>query len=174
MSRATVKTALAAWIAPPIVTGVNLVRTAFPTFIDGGSFIADPGLGTGAVVVLHITADHEERVAMGGPASGYKRIHYDLDLHIFHLSYLTDSETQDASELADAAFDETVEALKVRLRADRTWGTGANATSGGFAPGIFQAGEEQLSGRYGIPGLVGGALATWAVITTTVSEFIQS
>lgn len=82
------------------------------------------GRGMGAYMIVEVPSDVERREALGGATSGIKRIVYKTVLHVFHLAHKAHSED------AERDVDELAEAIKDRIRADRTLG-GA----------VFQAGE---------------------------------
>ncbi len=162
MSRATVRAAIANYLAPPAVAGLNKVFTATPKRVEGTWFRYGQPAGTqsGAVAVINLTSDREERIALGGEHSGKKWIHYEISLDIYSHSVHRHSED------AMADFDTVIENIKARLRADRRLG---NDTV------IFESGERYLDGEYGEPRVLNdGATEIWGTIRFEVSEVITS
>lgn len=159
MSRGTARAGTAAWLGSGQVAGLNAVYTSFPKRLDGQAFTAGqpPGTASGAVAVVFIAGEVESRLAIGGEHGGWKRIDYTIQVHIFHRS------TEPDAQAAMDSFDGVVEALKVRLRADRTMG------------GVFwQEGELRLSGEYGEPQLLAQTTETWGQITFEATEMVAT
>jgi len=158
MSRATARSGLAAFLTNA-VTGINTVYTTFPNpqDIPGDAFFNGQPAGTasGAVLVVFIADEVEERIAMGGQ----KRIDYTVELHLFHRSTGT-------ADDAMAHFDGVVEALKVLLRGSTT---SADHTLGGT---FWQAYETPITTQYGIPAANGALTETWAVVNVTATEML--
>jgi hypothetical protein len=127
ISRAEVRSALATFFSPPAVAGLNKVYRAEPKVIQGQDFFAGAatGVGTGAVGVVHIEKESESRRALGGATSGKKRIDYEVAMILRFRSDLT------SGTAAMDAYDTMVENFKVKLRSDRTIGSGV----------VFSAGE---------------------------------
>lgn len=128
MSRAEVRSAVANFFAPPAVAGLNTVYRSEPKIIQGQDFFAGAaaGIGTGAVGVVHIERESEQRRALGGATSGKKRIDYDVAMIIRFRSDLV------SGTAAMDAYDTMIDGIKTRLRSDRQ----LNA-----AGTIFSAGE---------------------------------
>lgn len=162
MSRATVRGAVAAFFAPPAVAGLNTLYTAPPKRIPGPAFREGQPAGTpsGAVGVVHIVSETEERIAIGGEHSGKKWVHYTVELQVFQHSI------HQHSEDAMADFDAVIDAVKTRLRSDRRlddW------------PVIFEAGERSLVGVYGEPRVVqDGSTEIWGAVQFEVSEVLTT
>lgn len=84
------------------------------------------GRGMGAAMIVEIPHDKEHRLAFAGKTGGIKGIDYDVVLAGFHLAHM------DHAEDAGKDVDLLIEAIKDRIRADRTLG------------GIcYQAGEDE-------------------------------
>lgn len=166
MSRATIRAAMVAWLAPPNSPGINTVYRGFPKLIPGPAFFdaTQPGLQAGCVAVVNIVGETEQRIAMGGPTSGKKRIDYIVEFQLKFRYAKPASTGGDMGLDATDAFDQIVDGLKARIRLDRTAASSA----------IWQWGEGSLDGRYGelledIDGLV-----CWASISTTVTEWLTT
>lgn len=129
MSRATARAAVTAWISPPNVAGLNTVYASWPKLGLEQMFASTtPGVTTGAVAIVGILSSSEERIAIGGATSGWKRVRHTVDLDVWFRSVGTDGVA------AQQAFDTTLDALNARLRADRTLGDATvwQALEGGF------------------------------------------
>lgn len=166
MSRATIRAALAAWLAPPNVAGINTVYRAMPRIIPGQAFFPAiaAGTGMGCVAMINIVAEAEARKAIGGANSGWKRVDYVVEIQLFFRSNKPAALNSDGALEAMDAFDAIVNALKVRIRADRT----ANSSA------VWQWGEAELSGRYGEMKETPQGLEQWAAIRTAVTEWIAT
>jgi hypothetical protein len=162
MSRATIRAAVASFFAPPAVTGLNTIYTSYPKRIPGGDFRAGQPSGTksGAVGVVHIINEREDRIAIGGATSGKKWVHYTVELQVFCHSIEVHSED------AMAFFDTVIDGVKDHLRADRWLND---------YPIIFEAGERALIGRYGDPKVLNdGASEIWGSVEFEVSEVLTT
>lgn len=160
MSRAVIRAALAAYIAPPNIAGLNKVYTSQPKIIQGPEFF-QPGLtgfASGAVASVFIEREVELRKALGGATSGKKRINYDIAILIQFRS------TKPRSEDAMDDYDALIERLKVRIRTDRTLGS----------PSIFQAGEAELEVISDLPKLSNDETMIFSALRMDIAEFITS
>lgn len=162
MSRATVRTAVQAFLAPPNIVGLNTVYRARPKLTQGTDYHMSDGPGFGALGIIHIPKSIEERIALGGPTSGKKQVIYMIALEVLFQSVLPKAE--DGYD----AHDQLVDAIITRIRSDRTFGTAGTP--------IWQAGE----GVAGIdvdlaePKLTPQALSLDAVIRFDVVEQVTS
>lgn len=162
MSRQTVRAAVVAYFSPPRVFGLNHVFPSMPKRIEGHWFRYGLPAGTpsGAVGIVHIIGESEDRIAIGGEHDGKKWVHYDVSLELYQHS------VQRLSEDAMADFDVLVDNVKAALRADRRldeW------------PVIFEAGEKYLLGEYGEPKVLGdGSTEIWGAVRFEVSEVISA
>lgn len=162
MSRATVRAAIRDYFIPPTVPGLNTIYTAAPKRIEGTAFRAGQPAGTesGAVGVIHLVDEWEERIAIGGEHSGKKWVHYTVEMQIFLHS------VRRRSEQAMDDFDEVVDNFKAALRADRRlndW------------PIVFEAGEKSLEGEYGEPRVLqDGSTEIWGAVRFEVSEILTT
>lgn len=162
MSRATVRSAVLAYFAPPRVNGLNKVFSSMPKRIEGHWFRYGQSAGTpsGAVGIVHIAGESEERIAIGGETDGWKWVHYDVQLDLYQHS------VHPLSEDAMTDFDTLVDAVKDALRADRRLSD---------YPVIFEAGEKYLLGEYGEPKVLGdGSTEVWGTVRFEVSEVIAA
>lgn len=162
MSRATVRAGVASWLTGR-VPGINTVYRSFPRVIPAPSFVAgQTGARYGAVASVHILSDAEARIALGGANAGWKRLDYQIEIQLF-FRWTGPAVTGDGGLEASDAFDTIVDALKARIRADRT--------AGGT---VWQWGEKRLTGRYGELVERGDALELWAGIVTEVTEMLPT
>lgn len=163
MSRSTVRAAMAAWLVPQQLPGINTVYRGFPTIIPGGAFFpAVPGGGAGAVVVINVSSAREQRIAIGGAHGGQKRVDYVVEFHLFYRSTRKAPLGGDAGLDMTDDFDQLIDALKTRIRADRTAESAA----------IWQWGEGELSDQIGEPRQTGHGLEQWGKVRTQVTEWL--
>lgn len=169
MSRSTVRQAIATWLAPPAVAGINRVYTSHPALMTG-FYGTSPGTTGGAVLAIHLAADTETRLAVGGPHSGKKRVDYSVELHVYFRSMaVAATDGSDPGEMAADALDTIIGNLKDRIRADRQAGTGYPAGA------VWQWGEANFTGQYGELSQDGdGACSLWAVVKTDATEFLTT
>jgi len=172
MSRATVRAAVASYLAPATshISFLSNVYSHPAKFTPEGDFFEgqDPGHTTGAVLFLYIGRQHETRAALGGPHHGRKVIEYDLMMDCFIRSMAPQSETAGAD--SDTFLDEMV----AYIRADRNAGNPSV---------IFQWGEGSFPGSPDIevdalyPRTLKGSgqvSQVYATIRTKVVEIIDS
>lgn len=165
MSRATIRDAIIDYFAPAgvsSITGVANIFRSWPRIVQPEQII-QAGAKAGAVAVVVLERDFEERVALGGATSGKKRITYQCRLDVKFRAVFDEDES---GEKAMDAFDLVIDAIKAKLRTDRTLA----------APSVvFQAGEEPLmEGEYGDPVLDGETIEIWGGVRFIVSEWITS
>lgn len=131
MGRRTVRTAVASYMGSG-VAGLNQVTRAKPRNVKPGSYGISTTRRFGAIGWLYIEGEHEHR--MSSPVvAGKKQVTYMVGLRVDFRSELSDTET------GIDAYDDIIEAIKAKLRADPTLGTGPNGV-------VFQAGEGDLAG----------------------------
>lgn len=162
MSRATVRSAVLNYFEPPTVAGLNKLFSAHPKRIEGTWFRFGQPAGTesGAVGVVHIVGEYEERIAIGGEHSGKKWVHYTVELQVFLHSVHRHSED------AMNDFDAVIDGVKAALRADRRLDD---------YPVIFEAGEKALEGEYGEPRVLqDGSTEIWGAVRFEVSEILTT
>ena len=162
MSRATVRNAVVQFFSPPNVHGLNKIYLSQPKRITGTDFHGGRPSGdlNGAVGVVHIMSETEERVGVGGEHSGKKWVHYQVQFQV-----LTNSREQ-LSENSMVFFDSVIDAVKDRLRSNRRLDD---------YPVIFEAGERELIGEYTDPVLLeDGSTEIWGAVTFEVSEFLTT
>ena len=115
---------------PSLVSGVATVFSGFNTNTDYADFGAGlpQGAKNGALIQVALPGpDTEVREAMGGATDGWKRITYRTMIRVFGRSI------EEHVEIAQSVFDDVIEAIKARIRQDRTLGGQ-----------VFQAGEGQF------------------------------
>jgi hypothetical protein len=162
MSRQEVRTAVATWVADAAITNLNQVFTSHPKRINFEQN-APVGSATRAAGRVVIQGETEERIAVGGPYNGWKRIDYDVIFQLFIHSM------QNYSQDAMDDFDAIVDAVKARLRL----GEHRLGMSNGSV--IWQAAEPGITVQYGEPKTnAGGATELWAGIEFTVTQMIQA
>lgn len=162
MSRATVRSAVATFFAPTAVAGLNSIYTSFPKRVPGNAFREGQPAGTksGAVGVVHILSEREDRIAIGGAHSGKKWVHYTVELQVYCHSIETHAEA------AMDFFDSVIDGVKAHLRSDRWLND---------YPIIFEAGEKELAGYYGEPRVLNdGASEIWGAVRFEVSEILTT
>ena len=116
-----------------------------------------------AAGVVFINGEREERIALGGESSGWKKITYDVTFQIFLHSM------ENYSQDAMTAFDAIVDSVKAQLRA------GGHRLNKPDGTQIWQAAEPEISVDYGEPVTNdGGATEIWAGINFNVLEMIQA
>ena len=159
--RVGVRDTLAKYISNPPVSGLNQVFTSFPKRINF-QINAQPGQMTRSACVVFIAAERENRLAIGGAYSGWKRVDYTVILQLYVHSLHTDS--QDA--MAD--FDILIDNIKERLRADHNFGDPTGVL-------VWQGAEPVILGRYGEPATnQEGATDIFAELEFDVTEMIQA
>jgi hypothetical protein len=173
MGRAFVRQTVAAFFAPPAVPGLYTVYRAEPKNIPGPAFFdgAPAGTASGAVAFPHIESQIEQRIAMGGPTSGWKMVPYDVALVVRFKSNRQESE--DAVDDWDTILENIVD----RLRSDRQLGTSAQQS-----PTIFQAGEGDTFGGEDIHVLsdlpkamgTGQQIVAWAAVRFKAIEMVEA
>lgn len=162
MSRATVRSAVATFFAPPSVSGLNTIYTSMPKRVPGSAIRAGQPAGTksGSVGMVQIVGEREERIAIGGATSGKKWVHYTVQLQIYCHSIETHA------ELAMDFFDSVIDGVKAHLRSDRWLND---------YPVIFEAGERELIGIYGEPKVINdGSSEIWGAVQFEVSEVLTT
>jgi hypothetical protein len=150
------------FFSPPNVPGLNKVYSSLPKRIAGNDYHGGRPSGqlSGAVAVVYIVSETEERIAIGGEHSGKKWVHYTVQLRI------QSNSRERNSEDAMAFFDSIIDAVKDRLRSNRRLDN---------YPIIFEAGERQLVGEYGDPVLEeDGSTLIWGSVTFEVSEILTT
>ena len=162
MSRALVRTAVGDWVAAGNIANLNQIFYAHPKRIN---FQANSTAGqmNRAAGVVFINGEREERIALGGESSGWKKITYDVTFQIFLHSM------ENYSQDAMTAFDAIVDSVKAQLRA------GGHRLNKPDGTQIWQAAEPEISVDYGEPVTNdGGATEIWAGINFNVLEMIQA
>lgn len=159
--RAAVRATLTNFISNPPIQNVNQVMPSFPKYINY-EVNAQPGQLTRSAVVVYIADEYENRLAIGGAHSGWKRVDYTVILQIFCISFHRDS----LSVMAD--FDDVVDNIKARLRSDHTFGD----PSGNL---VWQGAEPVIQARYGEPSTEKeGVTEIFAEIQFPVTQMVQA
>lgn len=131
MGRKSVRTAVAAYFSNS-VTGLNQVTRTKKRNTAGHAFFtpwnAGPTTKMGAVGWVYLEGEHEQRIATP-VVTGKKQVTYGIGLRVEFRSVLNDTEA------AIDAFDDLIEAIKAKLRADPT-----------LNGQVFVAGEGDLQG----------------------------
>lgn len=164
MSRVTIRAAMVAWLQGQ-VAGINTVYSSPPSVIAGTAFFgSSAGTTSGCVATISVTRATERRVAVGGATSGKKRVDYDVTFQLHYLNVSRPAIGSDQMIDAQNELDAIVDALKARIRADRTASSGA----------IWQWGEQSLDDQVGDPALTDGGTEIEAQVTTQVTEWLTS
>jgi hypothetical protein len=159
--RVGVRATLATFLSTGSITGLNQVFTSFPKRINFQTNSSAGQLSRAAVVVF-ISSERENRLAIGGATNGWKRVDYSIILQIFHHSLQRDAED------AMADFDVLVDAIKTRLRSDHTFGD----TTGTL---VWQGAEPVITANYGEPKTIAeGATETYAELQFDVTQMINA
>lgn len=161
MSRQNVRNTLYNFLLTPQITSLNQVFTSFPKRINF-QVNSTPGQLSRAAAVIFIENETEERIAIGGAHSGWKRIDYSLVLQVFHHSMRNDAE----DVMTD--FDTLIDNIKTRLRSDHNFGDSTGVL-------VWQGAEPAIDTTYAEPSTSdGGATETFAEIRFKVTEMIQA
>jgi hypothetical protein len=131
VGRKAIRTAVAAYFAPPAVAGLAQMTRAKPRNVKSGAFGISATQRYGAIGWVYLEGEHEYRMSAPSGA-GQKMVTYGVGLRVDFRSELSDTAT------AIDAYDDIIEAIKAHLRADPTLGTGPNGV-------VFQAGEGDLA-----------------------------
>lgn len=159
--RVGVRSTLAKFISNPPIDSLNQVFTSFPKRINF-QVNSTAGQLSRAAAIIFIQSENENRLAIGGAHSGWKRVDYSVIIQIYHHSM------QPNSENAMADFDTLIDNVKERLRSDHNFGD----TTGTL---VWQGAEPVISASYGEPKtLKEGATETYAELQFDVTEMIQA
>lgn len=161
MSRASVRSTIYDFISEPAIDGINKVFTSFPKRINFQE-LALPGQANRCVAVIFIEDEMEERIAIGGATSGWKRVDYGVAIQLFHHS--SEREAEDAM----SNFDMVIDNLKDKLRSDHRFGDASGTL-------VWQGAEPAIDVSYGEPmSQKGTYIETWASVRFKVTEMIQA
>ena len=159
--RTGVRNTLYEFISNPPIPTINKVWTSFPKRIQFQEN-SQPGQLSRAQVIIFISSETENRLAIGGATNGWKRVDYTIIVQIYQHSQERNSED------AMITFDTLVDNLKQRLRSDHTFGDPT-----GYL--VWQGAEPTINARYGEPSTTKeGATETFAEIEFMVTEMIQA
>jgi hypothetical protein len=172
MSRATVRAAVQAYLAPansaiPFLGNVYAHPAKFTPegeFYDG----QDPGHSTGAVIYIYISEQVEHRIALGGPHAGEKAVEYMIHMDCFIRSQ--GQRTEDAGADSDTFLD----ALVAFIRADRN--AGKPSVIFQWGEGTFPGGSDiQVDALYPRPVRAGNQVSqVFASVRTKVVEIVKT
>ena len=161
VGRKEARSVIANFISPPNVDGINQVFTSFPKRINF-QVNALPSQKSRCAAVIFIESEREERIAVGGATSGWKRVDYQVAIQLFHHS------VENSAEDAMDDFDNVVDALKNRIRSDHQFGD----VSGTL---VWQGAEPRIDTSYGEPSSSDGtATEIWAQVRFDVTQMIQA
>ena len=159
--RVGVRDTLAKFIANPPIQNLNQVFTSFPKRINF-QVNALPGQMTRSACVVFISAERENRLAIGGAHNGWKRVDYTVILQLYVHSLHNNAEE------AMADFDILIDNIKERLRSDHNFGDESGVL-------VWQGAEPVILGRYGEPATnQEGATDIFAELEFDVTEMIQA
>ena len=128
--RGDARTALKDWLLGGDIPHLDEVFIAHPLRLDFNRYGGDRDYQ--CLIVIVITEEGELRFALGGEHSGQKRIDYLVNLEIYFRGLVPEP------DLVIGAFDDLIDGIKIRLRADRRLGSTDTI--------VWQAGE----GGFGI------------------------
>jgi hypothetical protein len=161
VGRKEARSVIANFISPPNVDGINQVFTSFPKRINF-QINSLPSQKSRCAAVIFIESEREERIAVGGATSGWKRVDYQIAIQLFHHS------VENSAEDAMDDFDNVIDALKNRIRSDHRFGD----TSGTL---VWQGAEPRIDTNYGEPTSSDGtATEIWAQVRFDVTQMIQA
>lgn len=154
-----------------IALHLNTVTRGMKVVTDGADFFASPGEQMGAAAYMHLEQDREHRKAVGGATSGKKRVVHHVGLVVLFKSLQQEpgAGEVDPGEVAVDAHDILIEAIKTRLRSDRTLG-GTVFSAGEGA----ELGADDIEIHSDLPRLVGTEIHIWTVVRFVVCEWITS
>lgn len=162
MSRAQVRKAVAEFFAPPAIPMLGSIYRSVPKRVPGPEFrkTLPQGTHSGAIAIINLVNEREERIAIGGEHSGRKWVHYEVALEVKMHSIHKHSE--DAMD----DFDALIDAIKSKLRSDR------RLANDGI---IFESGERLLVAEYAEPEVMtDGSTIIWGVVRFEVSEVLAT
>jgi len=162
MSRAQVRQAVVDFFAPPAVPYLSTIYKATPKRVPGPEFrnTLPSGTYSGAIAIVNLVAENEERIAIGGEHNGRKWVHYEVALEVKLHSIHTHSED------AMTDFDALIDAIKTKLRSDR------RLANDGV---VFEAGERYLDSEYAEPEVMNdGSTIIWGIVRFEVSEVLAT
>lgn len=128
MGRASVREAVASYLEAGEITFLNTIKKHPPKFTSEREFYDDdePMQSSGAIIFIHIAAQKETRIALGGEHNGRKAREYEfvLDCYLRHLGSAVE-----AGENNDAFLDSLVAYIEANRTADSNgvifqWGEG--------------------------------------------------
>lgn len=161
VGRAQVRQTLYNFIEPPQVDGINQVFTSLPKRIDF-QINALPSQPSRVAAVIFIESETETRIAVGGATNGWKRIDYTVIIQLFQHSL-----SRSAEEAMDD-LDYVIDALKVRLRSDHTFGDPSGIL-------VWQGAEPLIDVTYGEPMSQNAtSTETWASMRFIVTQMIMA
>lgn len=174
MGRAFVRQAVTSWLSPPAVAGLNSVYATPPKWAPGEDFFAGAAAGTpsGAIAFIHLEDQQRRRIAWQGSQPGGKMSIFTVGLGF---RFVSNAET---SEDAQADHDATLDALVVRLEADKQLGTGPSLANPTPAEQLFQAGEgdaalgEDIHITSDLPKQTKTQIVIWSLVRFVVVEYI--
>lgn len=171
MSRKSVRNAVAAYFAPPVIPGLNTVFRAPVREVEGQQFFTGQG-GDQSGAVAYVAVAYETDHRMSVPrVTGIKRATYRVALSILFRSTLVDTKDGDSDplEAVQDACDDIIDAIKARLRADATLGgTVFSAGEGG------ERGADDIEITSFLPRLIGNTTMQWTVLYFVVTEIITA
>lgn len=135
MPRAEVRAAIQTYLSGAKVPLLGNVYQHPPKYTPEGEFVLTgyAGIGSGAVIFIHLQEQSEEREAVGGPTSGKKRRTYQVEL----LCVLR--EKSPSTQVAGQHNDQFLDGLTAAIEANRTAGTGVGGA-------VWQWGEGDTEG----------------------------
>lgn len=159
MSRASVRAGIVSFLSTPQIAGLAQVYPSYPGQLGEQALGLSAGNGSGAYAIVDLGDDSEVRIAVGGLTAGIKHVTYKVMIGLFFASFKPALQ-------AMADYDTLLDALKARIRSDRTLGGS-----------VWQAGEGagDLHTAADVPRAnAKGGLTIWSALSVDVIEEIVS
>ena len=159
--RAAARDTLYNWLETGNIQNLNQFLYSFPKYINY-QVNAQPGQDSRAAAIIFIQSETENRIAIGGAHSGWKRVDYSVILQLFMQS------THRNSMQAMSDFDLLVDAVKARLRSDHNFGDESGTL-------VWQGAEPVINGMYGEPFTSEeGVTEIWAELQFDITQMIKA
>jgi hypothetical protein len=157
-----VRVAIRDYIAP--TPGITRAFKDEPHFVGEDAWYDENGVA-GTVAYVHIDDERESRFALTGSPESGQQISYDVSIVILY-QYLIPTDEADPADWVDG-LDDLIAALKARLRADPTMGTGPGGA-------VFMAAQEDgaLHIARDLPKRDNGIVRSWNVLQFKASELL--
>lgn len=156
----------------PTIPGLGAVRRGKPKDADAAQWYLGMAAGTesGSVMVVRISDGAEIRVAYAGPVDGGKKVSHTAVLQVYVRSTARDAE--DVEDFTRALLD----AIRDRIHADRTCGSGGFENGTGFQVGedVEGPGSNLIEWHMSEVETSAGLCKQYLEISFTASEYIEA